>query len=358
MPDIIRPDFSRFGKLLLLRTDRIGDLLVSTPCIRALRQALPDTRLELVASALNAPAVAGNPHLDAVHVFHPRRPWTWPALARRLRNAAFDATLVLNSNSRSACALARLVGSPQRIGFSGLPTNKGRVLTAYARVYTWIAEGGSAENIILNMLERMERLGIAAPSPHLDFTVPSITAETVRARFPLRPDRLRLAVFVGNIKKVQNRWPVEKFRELVLHLLSTETDLEIVILAGPPDRPLLSAFTDIDHPRLTRFVGETLQESGALLSTCSGLVAGSSGPTHVAAALDVPILAVVTRHNATVWRTLGPRDRAVTPNDDARDMRGIPVEPVEAMIRAFLTEERERLGLSSHAGHVADNNNS
>ena len=34
MPDIIRPDFSRFGKLLLLRTDRIGDLLVSTPCIR------------------------------------------------------------------------------------------------------------------------------------------------------------------------------------------------------------------------------------------------------------------------------------------------------------------------------------
>ena len=141
-------------------------------------------------------------------------------------------------------------------------------------------------------------------------------------------------------------------------MLSTETDLEIVILAGPPDRPLLSAFTDIDHPRLTRFVGETLQESGALLSTCSGLVAGSSGPTHVAAALDVPILAVVTRHNATVWRTLGPRDRAVTPNDDARDMRGIPVEPVEAMIRAFLTEERERLGLSSHAGHVADNNNS
>lgn len=78
----------------------------------------------------------------------------------------------------------------------------------------------------------------------------------------------------------------------------------------------------------------------------------------MAAALDVPILAVVTRHNATVWRTLGPRDRAVTPSDDARDMRGIPVEPVEAMIRAFLTEERERLGLSSHAGHVADNNNS
>ena len=62
--------------------------------------------------------------------------------------------------------------------------------------------------------------------------------------------------------------------------------------------------------------------------------------------------------SVTVRRTPDPRDRAVTPNDDARDMRGIPVEPVEAMIRAFLTEERERLGLPSHTGHVVTNNNS
>ena len=57
----------------------------------------------------------------------------------------------------------------------------------------------------------------------------------------------------------------------------------------------------------------------------------------------------------TVRRTPDPRDRAVTPNDDARDMRGIPSE---VTIRAFLTGERERLGLSSHTGHVVTNNNS
>ena len=59
--------------------------------------------------------------------------------------------------------------------------------------------------------------------------------------------------------------------------------------------------------------------------------------------------------SVTVRRTPDPRDRAVTPNDDARAIRGIPAE---VTIRAFLTGERERLGLSSHAGHVADNNNS
>lgn len=43
-----RPDFSRYKSLLLVRTDRIGDLLVTTPCIRALRETLPQARLDLV----------------------------------------------------------------------------------------------------------------------------------------------------------------------------------------------------------------------------------------------------------------------------------------------------------------------
>ena len=59
--------------------------------------------------------------------------------------------------------------------------------------------------------------------------------------------------------------------------------------------------------------------------------------------------------SVTVRRTPDPRDRAVTPNDDARAIRGIPAEDT---IRAFLTGERERLGLPSHTGHVVTNNNS
>lgn len=338
----VRPDISRCEKLLLIRTDRIGDLLVTTPCIRALREALPGARLELVASPLNAPAVRGNPHLDAVHVFDLRRPWTWPGLIRRLRATRWDAVLAFSSNSRSACLLTRLLGAPVRIGFNGLPTHKGKVRASYADAYTWMAEGGGKGHVILDMLDRMEKLGIPAPSPHLDFFVPDEVKRAMRRRFPDRPGRLRLAIFVGNIKKIQNRWPIEKFKELTLRLLAEEDDVDVVILAGPPDRPLLTAFDDARHPRLECFVGSSLQETGGFLATCCAMVAGSSGPTHVAAALDVPVLAVVTRHNATVWRTLGPRDVNVTPETDIRDMRGIPVEPVEAMVRRFLAEERAR----------------
>lgn len=341
-----KPDLSRYRKLVLIRTDRIGDMLVTTPCIRALRQALPSARLDMVASALNAPAIQGNPWLDAVHVFDLHRPWTWPRLIGRLRAARYDAALVFNSNSRSACQLTRLLGTPERIGFSGLPTHKGAKRKGYDSLYTWMPAGRN-QHVILNMLEKMEDLGVPAPSAHLDFTVPDAVDRAVRQRFPAVPGRLRLAVFVGNIKKIQNRWPVEKFRELTLRLLDKEEDLDLVILAGPSDRPLLQAFADLEHPRLDRFVGGTLQESGAFLKTCCAMVAGSSGPTHVAAALDVPVLAVVTKYNAAIWPPLGPYDVSVTPDTDIRDMRGIPVEPVEAMVRAFLAEERARRAASA-----------
>ena len=51
-------------KLLLVRTDRIGDMLVTTPCIRAVRHALPQARIDMLASAHNVPAIEGNPWLE------------------------------------------------------------------------------------------------------------------------------------------------------------------------------------------------------------------------------------------------------------------------------------------------------
>ena len=90
-----KPEISRWRKLILIRTDRIGDMLVTTPCIRAIRQALPDIRLDMLASAHNSPAICGNPYLDGIHVFDRRHPLSWGKLVSRLRAERYDAALVL-----------------------------------------------------------------------------------------------------------------------------------------------------------------------------------------------------------------------------------------------------------------------
>lgn len=337
-----RPEILRWRKLLLIHTDRIGDMLVTTPGIRAIRQALPDIRIDMLASAYNSPAISGNPYVDAIHIFDRRRPLTWATLLARIRAEHYDAALVFNSGSRSASFLSMMTGIPERIGLNGPPMRAGRVRWGYGNAYAYSPLGNGSVHVLLGMLEKLNTMGIPASSPHMDFIIPEELSLNMRHRFPLTPGRLRLAIFVGNIKRVMNRWPVEKFRTLALRLLKTEEDLDIVILTGPSDKPLLEGFADASHPRLSYFTGSSLRESGAFLQTCCALVAGSSGPAHVAAALDVPVLSVIKKYTAAVWRTLGPYDDSVTPDTDTPDIRGIAIAPVEAMVRKFLREERER----------------
>ena len=142
-----KPEISRWRKLILIRTDRIGDMLVTTPCIRAIRQALPDIRLDMLASAHNSPAICGNPYLDGIHVFDRRHPLSWGKLVSRLRAERYDAALVFNSNSRSASFLSMLIGVPERVGFSGAPLRGGRIRWGYGSTYTNLPRGGGSVQV-------------------------------------------------------------------------------------------------------------------------------------------------------------------------------------------------------------------
>ena len=65
-------------KILLLRTDRIGDMLITTPCFRALRRAYPEARLDVLASELNRIAIEGNPDINNIYMYTGASPGPGP----------------------------------------------------------------------------------------------------------------------------------------------------------------------------------------------------------------------------------------------------------------------------------------
>ena len=336
------PASGDLARILCIRTDRIGDMMVSTPVFRALRQRFPAARLDVLASTLNRIAIDGNPHIDTVYVFDRKAFWTWPGLCLTLRRNRYDACIVLSSASRTTCFIMQCLGIPQRFGYHVLDRDRHR--------FTEVLPRGSNDHVLLGLLDGLTRFGIHNASPELDFVVPEATRAAMARRFPHEPGRVRLALFIGNIKKLHNRWPPEQFGELADRLLAARPEVDLVIFSGPSDRPLLEHFRRFENtPRVSVFVGESFQESGAFLECCHAIVCGSSGPTHLATALGVPVLSIITQYNVRYWRPLGPRDQWVAPPTDITDMRQIPVDEVFAMVNTFVSDSIAHNTLSETA---------
>src|ERR1051326_8093150 len=80
-------------RVLFLRPDRIGDMIVSTGVLHAISQSDPAIELDVRASPANAPVARGQPFIRDVIVFDRKRPWRGPAMLVRLRAAEYDAVV-------------------------------------------------------------------------------------------------------------------------------------------------------------------------------------------------------------------------------------------------------------------------
>ncbi len=153
--------------ILMVRLRLIGDVVFTTPAIRALRRHYPDARLSYIVEEESAPIVRGNPHLDEVIVAvsprAPRRLRADLALIRRLRRERYDLAIDLHGGPRSSL-LTWASGAPRRIGFN---------VAARGWMYTTRVERPRAlrpRHSVETQWDLLRPLGIPAPAPGSDPT--------------------------------------------------------------------------------------------------------------------------------------------------------------------------------------------
>jgi ADP-heptose:LPS heptosyltransferase len=312
-------------KVLLIRSDRLGDFLAITPVIRAVRAYFKDARIDFLASDISAEAAQANPHLDNVYVLRQRSPFSWPGLVRQLRKQRYDLILCLNAESSKAAFFTWCAGAAQSYGWAGI--------SKYAKYFDHFFLSKKYAHITKNQLSCLGKLGIPSAGEALELPVPVEAKECACAGHPRIPGKKRLAVFIGNAKKLHSRWPTEKFALLAEILLSVHPDLEIYIVHGKAEVPLLALFQEQDRLKL---FSANLMETAAFLITCDALLTSSSGPWHMAAAVGTPTLGIVCRYNYDNWRPLEGRHYFVLPDNDSKDVRPVEIEPVRKMVEDFL----------------------
>ncbi len=330
-------------KILLVRLDRIGDMLVSTPIIKALREAYPDAQIDMLASSLNWQVLQYNKDINSVYSFNKRRILSFIPTWIKLIFAKYDTILCLTSSSRTSSFVVKYIPAKYKIAFSGGMNDK---------VYTHTAQYPDKQHVYEIFQGLAENIGLKIDKMQPILEIPQNIQEKMDTAYPKAKDVFRAVLFIGNMKKpFKHRWAEQSYAKLVEFLhdkYSASKQFEIVVMAGPGDIPLLKAFEHLPKNIYTTYIGTDIYETAAYLKSSNLLVCSSSGPTHIASAVECPILSLISRYNLKVWRPLGENDinmitkKEVQTNNE-EDIRSICLEDVAENIDIYFKKWKKTI---------------
>ena len=307
-------------RILVIRRDNIGDLVCTTPLLRALRAHYPNAWIGVLANSYNAPVLEGNPDIDQLIAYRKHKHGAVGRIelllerlriVRALRALKLDWVIAATPGWQPrTIALARWMGVRRLAAF----------VPAGARAR------GVTDRIALESLaglSEVEQVMAAAPvlglpteppPPARVVADPASLARMTALLASSRPARgLRVGVHIS-ARKPSQRWPIERFAQVIRQLHETQGIRPIVLWApGDTDNPMHPG----DDARAEALRGLTrdcpvlfhptrsLRELIAAVAICDVMVLADGGAMHVAAGLGKPIVCLFGQSDATRWRPWG-----------------------------------------------------
>jgi heptosyltransferase II len=282
----------RVEKLLIRAVNWVGDAVMTTPAIGAVRESFPRAEITLLASPLVSQLFSPHQWVDRVITFDRNGVHKGITgrfrLAAQLRKQAFDAAVVL-PNSFDSALIPWLAGIPVRLGKSG--DGRGFMLTGSYRA----DDQKPAVHEVEYYLDLVNHFGITGQArvPLLTITPAEDQVAAVRlAEQGITADDFIIGINPGAAFGSAKRWYPERFAE-VAGRLAAAWNAKVVIFGGPGETDIADGIEQQLSGPCCNLAGKTnLRELMALIKRCNFLVTNDSGPMHIAAACGVPLVAI------------------------------------------------------------------
>lgn len=287
--------------ILIRSVNWIGDAVMTTPALSIIREHFPHAEITILANPMVSQLFLHHPGIDSIITFDRQGKHHGVAgrlrLAAELRKQAFDLAIIL-PNSFDSALVPWLAGIPARIG----KCSDGRTLLLSGRYNE--AEGAPPCHEVEYYLNLMQFFGITGSRTPLHL---SITAEeesrasALLTEYGVQPDEFVLGINPGASYGSAKRWYPERFAQ-VAQCLAERWSAKIVIFGGPGEAAIATDIESCLEGTAVNVAGKTsVRELMALIRRCNFFITNDSGPMHIAAAFDVPLVAIFgsTDHTGT-----------------------------------------------------------
>lgn len=290
------------GNILIIETSSVGEVVLTTPALKALRRAYPESSLNMLVIPETKDILIRNHNVDNIICYDKKRThrnwWKFLRFAAFLRKKKFDMVLLFHRSFRSAL-LAFLSGARIRVGCS-----------AQGRSFLLTRKVPDRNNIYQHEVERnidvVENLGIDVYNRELEMPL-SGQAENYITEFwktaGIGPEEMVIGINPGAGWPTK-RWMKEKFARLSDALIN-KYGCRIILLWGPGERKLVQEIAGLMNREPIIACRTDLQQLGALLKRCTAFITNDSGPMHIAMAVKTPTVAIMGPTSPERWGPYG-----------------------------------------------------
>ena len=315
-----RPDWrERTYRVLFLRHDRIGDMILSTGILRAIAEAYPTVELDVLASKTNAPVLRNESYLHEVIAFDRKALLGYPAMFTRLRRRHYDAVIdcMVTAPSLTTLLLMFASGARYRIGVAKRGNDFAYTLPVPPREM--------ADHIVDKLGALVTAFGLQPTALDLRPRVRLSAAERERGERVWvgdtdhrPPTGVRLVVNIS-AGRGHHAWPDERFVKVISAAREHAPNAEIVLLSSPSDRARAAVIAAEGGARLVE--DEGIRDAMAIVAQADVIFTPDTSISHAASAFDKPAVVLHPRGNAAIWgpyRTDGRTIDSLT--DDVSDI--------------------------------------
>lgn len=265
------PKHKKQNNILIVTTTALGDTLWATPAIESIRRAFPDVYLAALTSPTGMEVLKNNPYLNRCFLLEEPLLHKFVPLWKQLYREQFDTVLIFHASQRLTLPLCSLIGATKIIGTLGINKGLDELLTDPLP--------NLVQHEIVRRLKMVEAIGVAPSTEKLSFFLQN--------PLPKRKNGPWIVLHPGS-KDSFKRWPKEKFIELGKKL---KNEISCKIVVTGKEKELIDEVA-ANIPNAAAEYPETLNEFAQLLNQTDLLVSNDTGPVHLAAALNKPVVAI------------------------------------------------------------------